>query len=118
MEKIKADLQKAKEIDMDKMRKELSKVGPEVEKAMKDARVSLDKARQEVTAYKNLVSALDKDGLLNKNGNYTIEYKNKVLTVNGKALSAEATSKYSEYLNGKDHFTLQKDNDGLDIKNN
>lgn len=117
MEKVKAGLEKVKEVDLVKVKEELAKVQPEIEKAMREAKVDIEKARKEVTAYRNLVNALDRDGLLKKSGNYKIEYKSKMLTVNGKKLSVEATKKYSEFLEGKDDFTLQKDEDGLDINN-
>lgn len=118
MEKVKAEVEKIKEVDMVKIKEELAKVQPEVEKAMKEAKVSIEKARKEVTAYRNLVNALDRDGLLNKASNYKVEYKNKELTVNGKKLSAEQTKKYSEYLQDRDDFKLEKNEDGLDINNN
>jgi len=118
MEKVKAEVEKIKEVDMVKMKEELAKIQPEVEKAMKEAKVSIEKARKEVTAYRNLVNALDRDGLVNKASNYKIEYKNKELTVNGKKLSDEQTKKYSEYLQGRDNFKLEKNEDGLDIDNN
>jgi len=117
MEKAKVEMQKAKDIDMSKMKKELENIRPEVEKAMKEAKVDIEKARKEITSYKNLVNALDQDGLLNKKEDYKIEYKNSELTVNGKKLSAEATKKYSEYLSSKKDFTLKKDEDGLNIDN-
>lgn len=117
LEKAKIEIEKTKEIDLSKMKEELANLGPQVEKAMAEAHVSIEKARVEITAYKNLVNALDKDGLLDKSGQYKIEYKNNELTVNGKKLSAEATRKYSEFLQGKKNFTLQKSSDGLDIDN-
>lgn len=116
MEKVKADIEKAKQVDVAKLKTELDKIGPEVEKAMREAKVSIEKAKAEITAYKNLVNALDRDGLLKKNDTYKIEYRDKQLTVNGKRLSAEDTKKYSEYLNGKDNFTLEKNEDGLNIQ--
>lgn len=117
MEKVKAEVDKIKEVDLQKMKEELARIQPEVEKAMREAKVDIEKARKEVTAYRNLVNALDGDGLLNKKENYTIAYKAGELTVNGKKLSAEATKKYSDYLNGKKDFTLKKDEDGLNIDN-
>jgi hypothetical protein len=117
LEKAKVEMEKVKEIDMKKMKEELANIQPQIEKAMKEAKEDIAKARKEINNYKNLVSALDRDGLLDKKGHYKIEYRNKELTVNGKKLSAEATAKYSEFLGEKDNFTLQKDADGLDIKN-
>ncbi len=115
MQHAKEEMQKVKEIDMSKMKAELEKIGPEVEKAMQEAQVSIEKARKEITSYKNLVDALDRAGHLKKAGNYTIEYRNKELTVNGKTLPAATTQQYSQYLSDKEAFTLKKDDDGLDI---
>lgn len=115
MQRAKEEMQKAKEIDMSKMKAELEKIGPQVEKAMKEAQVSIEKARKEITSYKNLVDALDRDGHLDKAKDYKIEYKNKELTVNGKKLPAETVQKYNTYLSDKEGFTLEKDDDGLNI---
>jgi hypothetical protein len=115
MEKMKVELQKAQAIDTKKLKEELSQIQPQVEKAMQEAKVSIEKAKKEITAYKNLVNALDNDGLLKKSEHYKVEYRNGELTVNGKTLSAEQIKKYNEYLSGKDNFTLQKDEDGMSI---
>jgi hypothetical protein len=85
---------------------------------MKEAKKGIEKARVEITSFKNLVNALDKDGLLNKKENYKIEYKNNELTVNGKKLSADAIRKYSEFLTDKKDFTIQKEEDDFNIHNN
>lgn len=116
-EKMKAELQKVKEIDLSKMKKEMEGLRPEIEKSLQAAKKSIEKARQEITGYKELVNALDKDGYLNKKENYKVEYKNGELIVNGKKLPDDATKKYSEYLSGKKDFTLQKDEEGLNINN-
>ena len=122
MEKIKAELQtaklemeKVKAVDLKKMQEEVAAIGPEIEKAMKEAKVDIEKARQEIMSYRNFVNALDADGHLKKSESYKVVYKNGELTVNGKTLAAEATKKYSEFLDGKKDFTLKKDNDGLNI---
>lgn len=115
MEKAKAEMQKAKETDFKKMQEDLAKIGPEIEKAMAEAKVEMEKARKEITNYKNFVNALERDGLLKKDESYKIVYKNGELTVNGQKLSAEATRKYSEFIDDKKDFTLQKNEDGLNI---
>ena len=116
MTKIKAEVEKVKDIDFSKMKKELKAIQPQVENAMREAKVSIDKARVQLNAYKSLVNALDKDGYLKKDGNYKIEYKAGELTVNGKTLSADAVKKYNEFL-GKKDFTLQKEDDDFNINN-
>lgn len=115
MEKLKAELEEVKKIDLTEMKKELEKIRPEVEKSLQQAKKDIEKARVEITSYKNLVDALDRDGLLKKADNYTVEYKNNELTVNGKKLSADQAKKYSEYLTGKENFTIRKDKDDFNI---
>lgn len=115
LEKAKAELEKVKDVDFDKVRKELAAVRPEVERALRDAKKDLELARQELTAYRNLVNALDKDGYLQKQASYKVEYKNGELTVNGKKLSSDVVKKYSEFLQGKKDFTLNKDDDNFNI---
>ncbi|MDB5205825.1 MAG: hypothetical protein JWR72_900 [Flavisolibacter sp.] len=115
MKKIQLELDKVEKIDLSKMKKELENIRPEIEKSMKEAKKEIEKARAEITSYKNLVNALDKDGWLNKKGNYKIEYKNNELTVNGKKLSADAVKKYSEFLADKEDFTVQKEEDDFNI---
>jgi hypothetical protein len=115
MNKLQIELDKVKNIDVAAMKKELENIRPEIENSMKEARKDIEKARAQLTSYKKLVNALDKDGLLNKKGNYKIEYKNNELTVNGKQLSADALKKYVEYLTDKEDFTIQKEDDDFNI---
>ena len=115
MEKIKAELEAVKKIELEQMKKELENIRPEIEKSLAAAKKDIEKARKEITSYKNLVDALEKDGHLKKDEPYKIEYKNNELTVNGKKLSADETRKYSEQLSGKDNFTLHKDKDNFNI---
>lgn len=115
MEKVKTELEAVKKIDMEKMRKELAEIQPAIEKSLAAAKKDIEKARKEITAYKNLVAALEKDGHLKKDQDYTLEYKNNQLTVNGKTLSAEETKKYSGFLTGKENFTIKKSDDNFNI---
>jgi hypothetical protein len=115
MEKAKVEIAKVKESDFAKIKEELVRIQPEIEKAMQEAKVDIEKARKEITDYKNLVDALERDGVLKKGENYKIDYRNKELTVNGSKLSAEATIKYKDFIGDKKDFTLQKNEEGLEI---
>lgn len=117
MDKMKVELEKIKEIDVEKIKKEMEGIRPQIEKSLQAAKKDIENARQEITAYKELVNALDKDGFLKKDTNYKVEYKNGQLIVNGKTLSAGETKKYNEFLNGKKDFTLQRDEEGMNIHN-
>jgi chromosome segregation ATPase len=117
VEKMQKDLQKAKDIDMSQIEEKLKNLRPELEKSMADARKSMEKAREEIIAYKNLISDLDKEGLLNKDGEYTIEYKNGVLIVNGKTAPAAIVEKHRNLLDKKKDFTVEKNDKGFNIRN-
>jgi hypothetical protein len=117
MDKIKIELDKVKDIDFKGLEDNLKKMKPEIEKSMQNAKESIEKAKTEMLAYKNFIDGLDKDGLIDKNKNYTIEYKNGELTINGKKQSADVVKKYNSFLKDKKDFTIKKDNDGFDIDN-
>lgn len=115
MEKIKAELDKVKEIDFKGIEENLRKMKPELEKSMQDAKEGIEKAKKELTQYKSFIDGLDKDGLIDKDKNYTIQYKNGELSINGKKQPASVTNKYSNFLKGRKDFTIKKDEDDFNI---
>jgi DNA repair exonuclease SbcCD ATPase subunit len=117
MDNIKKELDKVKEIDFKGVEENLKKIGPEIEKSMQNAKESIEKAKKELLEYKNFIDGLDKDGLIDKNKNYTIEYKRGELTINGKKQSAEVVKKYSNFLKDRKDFTIKKDEDNFNIDN-
>ena len=115
VDKIKLELDKVKQIDMKAIEENMRKVKPEIEKSMQDARQSIEKAKKELIEYKAFIDGLDKDGLIDKDKSYSIQYKNGELIINGKKQPAEVLKKYNSYLKGKKDFTLKKDDDNFDI---
>ena len=115
MEKIKLELDKVKDIDFKGMEESLKKMKPELEKSMQNAKESIEKAKKELLEYKGFIDGLDKDGLIDKDKSYTIQYRNGELTINGKKQSAEVVKKYNSYLKGKKDFTIKKDEDHFNI---
>jgi esterase/lipase len=116
-DKINKEMEKVKEIDFQKIETDLKKMRPELEKSMKGAQESIEKARKELTGYKSLIDGLDKDGLINKKEAYTIEYKDGQLTINGKKQTAEVVDKYNSFLKGHENFTIKKEENAFNIKN-
>jgi hypothetical protein len=90
---------------------------PEIEKSMQNAKESIDKAKKELEGYKGLIDGLDKDGFLDKNKNYTIEYKNGELIVNDKKQPDDVVKKYSGFLKDHKNFTIKKDDNDFNINN-
>lgn len=116
-DQIKVDIDKAKNIDMKKIENEMRDMKPEIEKSLQEAHESIEKAKNELKEYKIFINDLDKDGLINKNADYKIEYNNGVLTINGKKQSEEVTNKYGSFLKGHKDFVIKKNEDGFDINN-
>jgi multidrug efflux pump subunit AcrA (membrane-fusion protein) len=116
MARVRAELEKVEKVDLSKLEAELSTIRPQVEKSMQEARASLETARKELTVYKTLVDGLHADGLINKNGNYTIEYRAGKLQVNGKEQPA-AAKKYDHLLKEKKDFRITRGEDEFNIRN-
>ncbi len=98
MDKIKLEMEKVKEIDFEKIQLELKSIKPTIEKTMAEAKVSIEKAKKEIAEYKSFVDDLEKDGLISKKGEYTIEHKNGELIINNKKQPAEDYNKYRIFL--------------------
>lgn len=82
---------------------------------MAEARVSMDAAKKELTAYKTFIDGLDRDGLIKKSEPYTIEFKEGALTINGKKQPASVVEKYKSFLNDHQEFTIKKEKDQFNI---
>ena len=115
-EKIKLEMEKVRQIDFEKMKKELEAIQPKIEHSMKEARESIEKARKELQGYKSFIDDLHRDGLINKNAPYKVEWQKGELTVNSKKQSSEVAAKY-EFLKNKKDFTIIKDADNMSIHN-
>ena len=123
-EKMKAQMEEIKKIDMSKFETEMKKVekemkelGPKIEKEMEKAKVEIEKAKEEIKEYKSFVDGLEKDGLINKKEDYTIQHKNGELIVNDKKQPADVYNKYRSFLEKHKKFTIKKSDDDFNIDN-
>lgn len=111
MEKINMDVV-SKEIESAKVELEKSKAAFEkidFDKIMKEAGASIDKAKHMLLLQKEFFTELEKDGLINAKDGFTIEYKEKLLYINGKKQSEAVTDKYRHYIPGDDYkITIEK----------
>ena len=85
-------------IGLAEAREEMKKIGPEIEKELKKAKLEIEKAKTELKEYKSFVDGLEKDGLINKKESYSIKYKNGKLTINDKEASDKTHEKYRDFL--------------------
>jgi DNA-directed RNA polymerase subunit K/omega len=104
-----------KNIDKDAIKKEIDKSRLEIEKIdlnkiMDEARSGIDKAKDELKLTKEMFTEMEKDGLVNSKEGFTVEYKNRVLYIDGRKQDEKTTDKYRKYFK-QDHFkiTIEKE---------
>jgi chromosome segregation ATPase len=117
MEKIKKELE-ANRMNMAKVEEELKKIHPQIEKSMKDARESLEKAKAELKEYKTFINDLEKDGWIDTKSEYTIKSEGGALYINGKKQSDDLYRKYQSFLEKHKDFTIEKSEDNFNIHKN
>ena len=116
VEKINAKIERIQQVDMQKMQRQLQQMEPKIQASIEKAHEDIEQAQKELTNYKNLIDALDKDGLIQKDDHYTIEYRKGELIINGTKQPDAIKERYRQFLNGK-NFKLIKDVNGFNIKN-
>ncbi|NOT49881.1 MAG: hypothetical protein HOP10_01215 [Chitinophagaceae bacterium] len=121
-DKMKAELEKVKEIDlkkvqeeMEKVREEMKDLGPKLEKELANAKEEIEKAKEEIKAFKEFVDGLEKDGLIDKNKDYTLKHKDGELFINGKKATEQTYNKYRSFLEKHKKFSIEKEADDFDI---
>ena len=123
-EKMNRDMGEVRKIDMSKLDADMKKMeiemkglGPKIQKEMENAKAGIEKAKAEMKEYKGFVDGLEKDGLIDKKDNYTIQHRNGELIVNGKKQPAGVYNKYRSFLKKHNKFTIKKSNDDFNIYN-
>lgn len=121
-DKMKKDMEDVKKIDMDKLEKEMKKVEaelkdmkPRIEAELQKAKVEVEKAKEGLQDFKTFLDALDKEGLISKNGSYSIRHDDGELIINGKKVSDAVYARYRAFLEKQKDFSITKDKDDFDI---
>ncbi|MBL0154167.1 MAG: hypothetical protein IPP93_12020 [Chitinophagaceae bacterium] len=121
-DKLKEELEQVKKINLDQFDKQMEelkvqmdKIGPEIKESLESAKKEIEKAKAEMKEYKSFVDGLDQDGIISKKEEYEIVYKNNELTINGKPATKEVYSKYSNFLSKHKSFTIKKSADDFNI---
>ena len=124
MEKIQRNLERSKEelkLNEGKMREEMERARKDIQlnlhkdfrKEFEKAKEGINRAAAELQNYKEMLTEMDKDGLIKMKEAYNVKYKNGVLTINGKIQPDNITNKYKHYFK-KENVTLKKVEDGVD----
>ena len=109
----KVDMGKIK-VDMEKVRDEMEKNKMDLKLDMDEMHKDLEKAKKELKGYQEMVYEMEKDGLLKTNEDYIIEYKQGVISIDGKKQPDSVTNKYKKYFS-KDGITIRKENGEMNI---
>lgn len=104
---IKKDLEEARK-EIEKSKAEISKI--DMNKIMDEASNGVEKAKEELKNTKELITELEKDGLLNSKQGFVLEYRKGSLYIDGKKQTDETTDKYRKYLK-KDGFKIKIEKD-------
>jgi len=120
-DEIQKSIQNATKMNMEEVKKELENVKIEMEKnkvnvkeEMAKAKIQIEEAKQELKAYKQLLDGLEKDGLINAKKDYSIEYKNGELFINGQKQPQDVLNKYKGYFK-HDNTKIYKENGRFNI---
>ena len=109
IDKIKAD------IDLKGLQAELKDLQPTIEKSMAEAREGIARSKAELESFRSFIDGLDKDGLIQKEKEYSITYKSGKLTVNGKEQPESVVKKYDSFLKNRKDFTLRNNGEGFNL---
>jgi len=116
MKEIEKEMENVKE-EMSRVKEELKLEKLDMKETMRKAHVEIGRAKEELKGYQEMIYDMEKQGLLDAKEDYTIEYRQGQLTINGKKQSTEVSNKYKKYFK-KDSMTIKKQNGDLKIDNN
>ena len=120
-ESFRKSLDAAKNIDMTKIKEELSHARVEMEKnkvdmkdVMSKAKEGIKKAKEELKGYQQMLDEMDNEGLIDTNEDYSVELKNGDLYINDQKQSRDVVDKYRKYFE-KDNTRIYKKNGRFNI---
>jgi hypothetical protein len=115
MDDVKKEMQEVKK-ELEKVKVELDKEKLDIKKELDKAQIELGKAQTELKGYQEMIYSMEADGLLDTKNDYTIEFNNNELTIDGKKQSSAVTEKYKKYFK-KGKVTIKKSDDDIELNN-
>ncbi len=128
-EKLQQELEQTKKLRneeveeaMKRTEKELSKLKDELAtnklnlgETMQKARTGIDKAREALKGYQDMIYEMESAGLLSTKNDYTIEWKDGDLFIDNKKQTAETAARYGKYF--ERNTRIEKKNGKFTIRN-
>ena len=121
MVEVKESLAEMKKVNMDEVRAEMDKAKAEIAKSkigmkeeMQKAKAELEKAKVQLGQMKEMLTELEKDGLVKKGEKMNINWKNGKLYINDKEQPQSVTDKYKKYMDL--NIISDQDDDDNDLK--
>lgn len=128
-EERKKEMERHQKLNKETIQKEMEHARKEMVKAMENihherlgwkeklskAHEEIDKAKEEFKGYQDMIYSLEKEGLLSTKDDYTIQYKDGELHINGKQQPAEVLNRYKKYFKKHDKVTIRKKSGDMDI---
>jgi uncharacterized protein YPO0396 len=107
-EEVKKALENTKK-ELARVKEEMKQQKFDMKKQFENAAQEVDKAKEEVKGYQDMIYEMEKDGLLNTKEDYTIEYKDGDLFINGKKQSQDVAGKYKKNFKKKNIAIKKQD---------
>lgn len=107
-EQLKRDLNKARKEIAEATQKAASMEKFDFKKTFDNAEASIAKAKVELKGYQEMIYAMEAEGLLSTQGDYSISWNKGTLSINDKEQPKSTADKYSKYFR-QDKVTLKKE---------
>ena len=115
IEEVEKEMEKVK-MEMARLKDELKIEKLDLKETMTKAHAEIEKAKEELKGFQDMIYLMEKDGLLNTQSDYSIEYNKGELSINGKKQPTNIADKYKSYFK-KDKLTILKQGGDLKINN-
>jgi hypothetical protein len=107
-EEVKKALEHTKK-ELARVKEEMKQQKVDLKKELDKAKVEVDKAKEEVKGYQDMIYDMEKEGLLNTKEDYTIEYKDGDLIINGKKQPQDVADRYKKNFRKKNIAIKKQD---------
>lgn len=103
--------------ELDAAKKELSRSKESLKAEMERAKIDIRKSKDELQSYKEMITRMESDGLLNTKEDYSIDFKEGELYINNKQQPEKILEKFRPYFKNRE-LRIQMEKGNLTISDN